>query len=106
MGFFVELLHNFNIRAVVDLFGSTNLAKACVYSTPPRPYLCLCRNYLHASVLSKAVDTFIAREMGRAGPPASKFYVEGMKDVVAEHLPPLADDAVDSDVPSDSQSES
>jgi len=105
MDFYLELLHNFNIGAVVDLFGSTNLAKACVYSTPPRPYLCLCRNLCHVSVLSKAVDTFIAREMGRAGPPPSKFYVAEMKDVVAQHLPPLDDDAEDSDAPSDSQSE-
>ncbi len=103
--FFSELINNFNIGAVVDLFGSSNLAKACVYSTPPRPYLCLVRNFLHASVLSNAVDTFIAREMGRAGPPPSKFYVAEMKDVVAQHLPPIEDEAEDSDAPSDSQSE-
>jgi len=106
MDFFSELINNFNIGAVVDLFGSSNLAKACVVATPPRPYLCLVRNELHGSVLADAVDTFIMREMGRADPQPSKFFVAEMKDIVAKHLPPIENDAEDSDAhPSDSESE-
>ena len=104
--FYSELLHNFNFCAVIDLFGSSNLAKACVSATPPRPYLCLVRNELHGKVLAEAADTYIMREMGRAGPPASKFFVADMKDIVAKHLPPIENDAEDSDAqPSDSESE-
>ena len=83
--FFSELILNFNLGGVIDLFGSANLAIACISATPPRPYLALVRSELHASVLASAVDTYIAREMGRAGPPPSKWYIAEMKDVVAKH---------------------
>ena len=97
MDFYSELIHNFNLGAVVDLFGSANLAIACVSATPPRPYLALVRNELHATVLAGAVDTFIAREMGRAGPPPSKWYIAEMKEVVAKYLPPIPKDDDDSE---------
>ena len=102
MDFFSELIHNFNLGAVVDLFGSANLAIACISATPPRPYLALVRSELHASVLASAVDTYIAREMGRAGPPPSKWYIAEMKDVVAKYLPPIPKDDDDSEGGSDS----
>jgi hypothetical protein len=105
MDFFGELIHNFNLCGVVDLFGSSNLAKACVYATPPRPYLCLVRNEEHGAMLADAVDTFIMREMGRSGPPPSKFFVKEMADIVAKYLPPIEKDVEDSDAGSDSPEE-
>ena len=106
--FYEEILDNFNIASVIDLFGSTNAAIACVTAEPPKPYVGLCRNNEHVRVMSEAVDTFIVREMGREGPPASKFFIAEMKEVV-DRLFPDADDhdeAMDEEVDgSDASSE-
>ena len=90
--FYEEILDNLYIHAVIDLFGSSSLAIACINAEPPKPYMCLCRNEAHVRALTEAVDSFIVREMGRAGPPPSKFFVAEMKDVVARLFPPVDDD--------------
>ena len=85
--FFLEVFDNFNIGAVVDLFGSVNMATACLVSEPPRPYLALLRNPAHVDAFAKAIDEFIMREIGNAGPPPSKFFIEELKDVAARLYP-------------------
>ena len=84
---FLEVFDNFNIGAVVDLFGSVNMATACLVSEPPRPYLALLRNPAHVDAFAKAIDAFIMREIGNAGPPPSKFFVAELKDVAARLYP-------------------
>ena len=37
--------------------------------------------------LTEAVDTFIVREMGREGPPPSKFFVADLKDAAKRLFP-------------------
>ena len=50
--FYEKILDTFNIASVVDLFGSTNAAIACVTAEPPKPYVCLCRNQAHVRAMS------------------------------------------------------
>ena len=64
---------NFNIGAVVDLFGSVGMAKACVASDPPRPYVGLFRTEAHMQAAAHGIDEYIMREMGREGAPPSTF---------------------------------
>ena len=58
-------------------------------------------------VLLDGIDAFIVREMGNAGPPASKFFQEEMKDIVAKIFPPetAADEEEDEDDDGDSDGE-
>ena len=97
MKFNIEGLDNFNVVGVIDLFGSVNLANACLSSEPPRPYLGLLRNPTHVEVVSRAIGTFIMREIGREGPPPSKFFIAEMKDEVAKHFPPTVEPQVSDD---------
>jgi len=87
--FFLKIFDNFNVIGAIDLFGSANMAIACV-DDPPRPYLGLLQNDAHVDVLSDAVDQFIMREMGRAAPPPSKFFVAEVKELVARLSPQAA----------------
>ena len=82
--FHAEVLDNFNIGSVIDLFGSVHLAIACLNAEPPKPYFGLCRNEAHASAMAEALDKYIVREIGREGPPPSKFYVEDLKAAVKD----------------------
>ena len=97
MKFNMEVLDNFNVVGVIDLFGSVNLALACLNSEPPRPYLGLLRNATHVEVFQRSIDTFIMREIGREGPPPSKFFIAEMKDEVAKHYPALVEPQVSDD---------
>jgi|GEM_PF-6765236 len=97
MKFNMEVLDNFNVVGVIDLFGSVNLALACLNSEPPRPYLGLLRNATHLEVFQRSIDTFIMREIGREGPPPSKFFIAEMKDEVAKHYPALVEPQVSDD---------
>ena len=85
--FYEEVIDNLNAHAVIDLFGSSNLAIACIMGEPPKTYMCLCRNNALVRALTEAVDSFIVREMGREGPPASKFFLAEIKDVVKRVFP-------------------
>ena len=89
--FFKEIFDNFNVVGVIDVFGSANMAIACVNSEPPRPYLGLVRHQKHALVIQGHVDKYIMVEMGREGPPASKFYTAEVKELVARLFPPPKD---------------
>ena len=96
--FFLEIFDNFNLNGIVDLFGSVNMAKACLLSSPPRPYLALLRNDQHVAAFVKGIDDFIMREMGREGPPPSPFFIAEMKDLSKRLFPPLPEvDEADSD---------
>ena len=95
--FFKEVFNNFNVTAVIDLYGSTNMAIACIDSDPPRPYLALLRNETHVKVIGDAIDTWIMKEMGREGPPASKFYLAEVKDLVATLFPPTKEETASDD---------
>ena len=98
MSFHAEVLDNFNVGSVIDLFGSVNLAIACLCAEPPKPYFALCRNEAHANAMAEALDQFIVREMGREGPPPSKFYVEDMKATVKDIFPDeIGDDEEESE---------
>ena len=97
--FLEEVVDNFNITAVIDLFGSANLAIACVSAEPPKPYVAILRNDSHVRAVAEAIDSYIVREMGREGPPASKFYQEEMKELVKELFP-------DGDEPGDDEADS
>ena len=68
-----EVFDNFNMVGVVDLLGCSNMGIACVNSEPPRPYVALPRGEEHVKAISSGIDKFIMREMGREGPPPSKF---------------------------------
>ena len=48
-------------------------------------------------MVSRAIDTFIMREIGREGPPPSKFFIAEMKDEVAKHYPALVEPQVSDD---------
>ena len=91
--FYLEVFENFNVLGVIDLFGSANMAIACVESEPPQPYLALLRNQEHVDAIAGHVDNYIMREMGREGPPASKFFLAEVKSVVARLFPALPTDA-------------
>ena len=107
VAFFVEIFDNVNVKAVVDVMGSSNMAIACLMSEPPRPYVALLRNDKHVEVIRRAVDKHIMREMGREGPPPSKFYEKEMKDLVGRMFPQQdASDAEDSEGQEDDDSES
>ena len=48
-------------------------------------------------MLSRTIDAYIMREIGREGPPPSKFFTAELKDAAALHYPPLPDAADDAD---------
>ena len=73
------------------------MAIACVNSDPPRPYVALLRNQKHVDVIAGHIDNYIMREMGREGPPASKFFLAEVKDVVARLFPPTTETATGGD---------
>ena len=56
-------------------------------------------------MISKTIDEFIMREIGNEGPPASKFYIAEMKDIVARYCapPPREEDSEDSASSEESQ---
>ena len=82
---------------MVDLFGRVNMAKACVASVPPRPYLGLFRSEAHVLAAANGIDEYIMREMGREGPPPSKFYVAEVKELVQKMFPPIEEDVGEDD---------
>ena len=90
--FYAEIFSNFNVVGVIDLFGSANMAIACVDAEPPLPYLALLRNQDHVDAIANAIDRWIIREMGRAGPPPSKFYVAEVAEVVNRFYPDKAEE--------------
>ena len=56
--------------------------------------------------MAEAIDQHIVREMGREGPPPSKFYVEEMKAMVRELFPDdLGEDEEASECGSEDNSE-
>ena len=97
ISFYIEVFENFNVGAAIDLFGSTNMGIACVMSDPPRPYLALLRNQTHVDVVTNAVDEYIMREMGREGPPPSKFFENEAKEIVKRLFPEVSEDDEDDD---------
>ena len=90
---FKEVFDNFNVIGVIDLYGSPSMAIACVDSSPPLPYVGLVRNEAHEQAHALAVDQFIMKEMGREGPPASKFYLAEVKDLVQRLFPTRPEEA-------------
>ena len=63
--FFIELFHNFNIKVVVHVFGSANIAIKALEAKPPCAYFGIGLNQDHVTYLESVVDEWLVREIGR-----------------------------------------